>query len=115
MTKRETSLWIGERVLMAVGFSLLGVFAVALVHRLLFARAALQEFEDRTPAATAGPRRAGVVENQESYFDFATWSAKRIAEFRKSLLSSAEPAVAVLIIDKLNLRIPVFAGTDEWR
>jgi sortase A len=115
MTKRDTALWIAERVLMALGFMLLAVFAAALVYGLLLARAAVQDFDARPPTAHTEPARVSEVKSQQSQFDFRIWSAKRIAEFRNSLLSRSEPAIAVLVIEKHNLRIPVFAGTDEWR
>jgi sortase A len=45
--------------------------------------------------------------NQES------WSAQRIKEYEKSIQETSELPLAILTIDKLNVQVPVFNGTDE--
>jgi sortase A len=45
--------------------------------------------------------------------DFSLWSEKRVREYRKSLLAEKSVPMAVLRIEKLKIRVPVFEGTDE--
>ena len=45
--------------------------------------------------------------------EFGLWNPKRIAAYNESLRIQMAPPMAVLSIDKLQLRVPVFDGTDE--
>ena len=44
---------------------------------------------------------------------FTVWHQKRIRAYRKSLLVKTDPPVAVLLIPKIHLEVPVFDGTDD--
>jgi sortase A len=46
--------------------------------------------------------------------DQELWADKRIAAYRQSLAVEADPPLAVLTIDKLDLQVPVYDGTDEF-
>ncbi len=45
--------------------------------------------------------------------DYSLWSEKRIDEYRKSLLVNDDKPKALLSIDHLNIKVPVFNGTDD--
>lgn len=45
--------------------------------------------------------------------DYALWSSKRIADFHQSNSQRDDPPLAVMTIDKLDLKVPVYNGTDE--
>lgn len=45
--------------------------------------------------------------------NFTSWSPKRIHAYRKSLRSKHDQPIAVLLIPKINLKVPVFNGTDD--
>jgi sortase A len=45
--------------------------------------------------------------------DYALWSDKRIADYHQGNSQRDEPPLAVMTIDKLDLKVPVYNGTDE--
>jgi sortase A len=45
--------------------------------------------------------------------DFTLWSPGRIKAYRRSLQLEVEAPIAVLEIEKIHLRVPVFAGSDD--
>src|SRR5262252_5667891 len=98
-----------ERALLAVGLSLMAVFAVAKVYGWISASLALQRFEESRDNRTiqdGGPVSSASV-------DCSLWSAQRIREYKESLNESSDLPLAVLSIPKLRLEVPVFDGTDE--
>jgi sortase A len=94
-----------EWLTLVAGLVLLAVFGVAMIHRSAGSRLALAYFEPgqvSTPSASA-----------EGPLDFSLWSAKRIRSYRESLNLLQGNPMAVLAIDRLQIKAPVFAGTDE--
>jgi sortase A len=45
--------------------------------------------------------------------DFSLWSEKRVRAYTESLSHSFKPALAVLSVPRLKIRVPVLEGTDE--
>jgi len=102
-----------ERLLLVLGVVLLGLVAAALIHRTLYSRLALAEF-DRNQAALAQdmPLQGATLQTDERA-DFTLWSQKRIRDYRASLAVKKDAPLAVLEIGKLKVRVPVFEGTDD--
>jgi sortase A len=101
-----------ERLLLAVGVILVTICAAALLHRAIWSRLALRQF-DRTQAAA---QQQDLVTSQwkvEQGIDFSLWGEKRILAYRDSLITKKDAPLAVLEIDKLKIRVPVFDGTDD--
>ena len=42
------------------------------------------------------------------------WAEKRIREYEESLKQAGDPPLAVLTIDKLDIAVPVYNGTDDF-
>jgi sortase A len=102
-----------ERLLMAAGAILLTICAAALLHRAIASRFALWQF-DRAQGATEQQRQSTTGSSKaEHEVDFSLWAEKRIRAYRDSLASKTDPPLAVLEIDKLRIRVPVFEGTDD--
>jgi sortase A len=103
-----TLLWF-ERALIAAGGILLTLFFGAHLDRVSASRAALRQFEmGRAQQSTAAPGRGpgdGV--------DFSLWSEERVAAFKASFFMNAPPVLGVLTLARLNIRVPVFEGTDD--
>lgn len=98
---------------MAAGAILLAICAAGLLHQAIASRFALWQF-DRAQAATKHQRRSTTGPSKtEPEVDFSMWAEKRIQAYRDSLASKADPPLAVLEIDKLRIRVPVFEGTDD--
>jgi len=46
--------------------------------------------------------------------DQSLWNAARIKDYEESLEVEADPPLGILTIDKLNIQVPVYNGTDEF-
>jgi sortase A len=88
----------------AIGVILLGVYGGSVIHRVVSSRLALREF-DQTRA---------VVVQIDQVIDFSLWSKHRIRAYSENLRKKEGAPLAVLRFEKLNLRVPVFEGTDDW-
>lgn len=105
-----------ERGLIVAGALLVVAASAGLGYRFLASRLALQEFDTRPAPAAAqvSPYPTGglVVQGGESP-ELGLWSAKRIRAYKESLLLMKDPAIAVVSIPRLQIRVPVFEGTGE--
>jgi LPXTG-site transpeptidase (sortase) family protein len=45
--------------------------------------------------------------------DYSLWNKSRIEDYEASLKMDFPPPLAILTIDKLNLQVPIFNGTDD--
>lgn len=113
MTGRARVLSILERLLTAGGVILLTLFLAAMVHREVFSRLALRNF-DKNQASVMNPELQIFVEPAQSrQSDFSLWAHKRLQAYRKYALSATSSPLAVLRLDRLSIRVPVFEGTDN--
>ena len=110
---RVALLWI-ERLLLATGGILLAVFAAAHIDSWASSRVALQQF-DRSQTGIESTALASEAQVRgKDGADFSLWSQQRIQAFTQSLaLLKEDRAVAVLGLDRLRIRVPVFEGTDD--
>jgi sortase A len=45
--------------------------------------------------------------------DYSLWSEKRIQDYQASNIERDDPPLAIISVDKLDLKVPVYNGTDE--
>ena len=45
--------------------------------------------------------------------DYTLWSSKRISDYHEGNAQRDDPPLAIMSIDKLDLKVPVYNGTDE--
>jgi sortase A len=116
-----------DKVLMASGLVLLGIWGAAWLHKTLLHRASLRAFEEtalaaRAPAASPtapplpeppAPPAASLPTVPDGNADTSLWSEKRIRSFRESLSASFAPPLAVLRIPKIGVVVAVLEGTDD--
>jgi sortase A len=107
MTKRLWGLSLAERLLLACGAMLLVVFAAGMIQRVVSPRLAVREFEKARETVAANDFMTGRA------VDFSLWGEKRVRAYRDSLLTMKELPLAVLRIERLNIRVPVYEGTSE--
>jgi sortase A len=79
------------------------------LYRSVSSRLALREFEGTRTLGADGSQFLPADVKPE----FGLWNPKRVAAYNESLRIRMAPPLAVLRIDKLQLRVPVFHGTDE--
>ena len=93
---------------MVAGVILVTIYVSALLHRAISSRFALWQFEKTQRALVQKDPSKG-----EEGVDFTLWAEKRILAYKNSLVSKTDPPLAVLQIAKLQIRVPVFDGTDD--
>jgi len=98
MRKRKALLSVVDRVLLAAGLALLGVWLIATIYGQAASAAALRAFDAREPTSMA-TGTATTLDRQ---------SARRDKQ-----PDEGTAAIAVLRLVKLNVRIPVFKGTTR--
>ena len=109
-SQKKTSI-LFERCLLVAGVILLAIWLAAFLHGKIFSRFALWNFESAQAAAMQkdDPKPAASIRD----VDFSLWAAKRVQAYKDSLLNASSLPLAVLEIDKVKIRVPVFEGTDD--
>jgi sortase A len=100
-----------EKILLATGLLLVGIFIAGWLHGKVSSRIALWQFENARTAKAAGVRDGGTHVAGEP--DVSLWAPKRIQAYKESLASKFDPPLGVLQIPKLQVVAPVFEGTDD--
>ena len=102
-----------RHLLLVVGLLLLATWALGLIDSSLSSRSALQAFDQALAAQSAEGSLGEASKQADQQVDFSLWGDKRIREYKESLTLEKRLPTAVLSIEKLKLRVPVFEGTDE--
>lgn len=112
-----------ESGLLASGLLLLATFAGILAWNHFQSQSAISTFEEARAASLEvnSLSSQGVVSRQVSFSldmragepDYSLWSAERIAEYQESLLQGEDDPHALLAIDRLNIRVPVYNGASD--
>ncbi len=111
--RKMKALTILQRGLLALGLILLAIFAGVLIYRQASSSVALKEF-DEAPAVVANETAQTPARLQfEELVNFDLWSEKRVRAYRASLSAMKNSPIAVIRIEKANIRVPVYEGTDE--
>jgi sortase A len=113
--QRHRRLSITGRCLTAIGVFLLGVYVGSMIYRVVSSRLALQEFDEMRMMVGSEYGKAPIELHLHRPVDFKLWSEERILAYGQDLRGKKRGVpVAVLRFEKLNLRVPVFEGTDNW-
>jgi len=102
-----------ERIVLAIGFTLLIVWGAARLHGTLASRAAIARFQAEEAgmhAETMSPSADPVL---GSKVDFRLWATHRISAYEASLTQKRDKPLAILRVPKISLEVPVFDDTDE--
>ena len=106
MITRRRLLRLTEYGLLSLGILSSAFFVAAMVDRGFYSQLALRNSGFDGPALTAPAKQV-----QNGPVDFSLWSPKRVQLFLETI--ATDKPIAVLRIQKLNLRVPVFSGTTE--
>lgn len=98
-----------EWSLLAVGLALLVIYSAARIDSALASHAAIADFEESQSPEGSEHLSASNTED----VDFTLWSEKRKVAYQESLHSKFPSALAILSIDAIGLKAPVFEGTDD--
>jgi len=102
-------------VSVVLGIILLGWYLVARGHSFYASRAAIERFEQVRSAPIEVNRYSATTAASPSALpvDTTLWAEGRVEEFQQSLLAEIETPLALLRIPRLEIEVPVFAGTDD--
>ena len=106
--------WL-EALLFISGVALLGIFFQARVSSEQQREEGVQAFLE---AGTAQTPTRQVPDGEAEIFQVSApnqelWNARRIKDYEDSLKVVTELPLAILTIDKLNIQVPVYNGTEE--
>jgi sortase A len=105
----------GERIFLAIGLVLLGIWAGARIYGSMASRAAIVRFQANR-ARVSGADNSALTKDAylaDSAVDFTLWNPKRVVAYKDSLSAKTDLPLAVLRIPKINLEVPVFNDTDD--
>ena len=111
---RKSPLRALESGLLATGLILLVSFFVLRGLGDYQARSDIRVFEEAVAAgttATAQSSAGGTEYSPEP--DYKLWSSKRIADYHEGNTIRDEAPLAIMSIDTLGLKVPIYNGTDE--
>ena len=108
----ERMLGITGSCLLVMGVALVGVYAVARIHRVAMSQMALHQFLQAERQKPTSSMALVTPEDPAHGIDFGRWSIGRITAFGKNLSKQFASPQAVLEIPRIGLEIPVFDGTD---
>jgi sortase A len=113
--QRHGRLLIAGRCLTAIGISLLVIYVGATLYEVVSSRLALQHFDQMRVMAGSGYGKAPIELDVYPPVDFRFWSEERILAYGSNVRAKKTSLpLAVLRFKRLNLRVPVFAGTNSW-
>jgi len=103
-----------ESGFLTTGLILLAIFFLARGWGDYQSQADIQAFEQAvaTESALATPVAGGEI-GQSLEPDYTLWSSKRIDDYHASQTQRNDAPLAILSIAKLDLKVPVYNGTDE--
>jgi sortase A len=102
-----------ELILLSIGLTLLIAWGAVWIHRGVSSRAGIRRFEAaEVHAQDINPARAFALASG-GRVDFTLWSDKRIAAYKDSLAEKGDAPLAILVIRKINLTVPVYNDTDD--
>lgn len=109
---RWTAIRVAELALLIVGLICIAIFVTARVESYFVSRAATNQFESSTRELNL----TAVVDAQTlsaAEQDFSDWSEGRLRAYAQATQRQRGIALAVLDIPRIQLKAPVFDGTDE--
>ena len=101
-----------QHLLLVAGLVSLAAYSLARVDTWVSSRRALRAFDHMAETPVIRDSDTRQLRGDE-HVDFSLWSQKRVSQYKASLLIENPPPSAVLGIDKLGIRVPVFDGTDD--
>jgi sortase A len=101
---------LAERVLFGVGIALVSSWLAMTLYAAAASRLSLREF-DRAEAAVRESQAATSSEDDEP--EFSLWDSRRVAAYKKSLIDWKAAPLAVMRVERLGLRVPIFEGTGD--
>jgi len=113
-------MWCTRKLNSESGQAQLVVFIAAIVLLTAFtpAVAKAEQQQESSPSASyvwiQDPYTSESVLTAVPEPDTSLWNAKRITDYEEALLVDTAPPLGIIAIDKLNIKVPIYNGTDEF-
>ena len=111
--KRKATLRILESGLLTTGAILLATFILIRGWGDYQSWSDIRAFEQAMAFESPTQQAAGEGTKYAPEPDYALWSSKRISDYHEGNEERDEPPLAIMSIDKLDLKVPIYNGTDE--
>jgi sortase A len=110
---RKKSLRLLEFSFLTLGLVLLATFFLARGWGNYQSKSGIDEFEQSL--LTKSESVTAIISDDEASMepDYSLWSEKRINDYHISQTQRDDAPLGILSIDKLNLKVPIYNGTDE--
>ena len=102
---------LAERALFGTGLVFVSAWLAIAAYGTIASSFALWEF-DRAVAASAGAAQASTPSTGDEP-EFTLWDSKRVAAYKQSLIGWKTAPLAVMRMERLGLRVPIFEGTGD--
>jgi len=112
-TPSRSWLRIVQIMCVVLGAILLGWYLVARGHSFFASRAAIERFEELRPPITVNRHRSAAAIPSSKPVDTTLWANGRTEEFQRSLFAEVDDPLALMRIPRLEIEVPVFAGTSD--
>jgi sortase A len=96
-----------------VGLVLLAMFFLARGWGDYQSQSDIAAFEKTVAESAASISTANDENGQSLEPDYTLWSSKRVDDYHESNTQRSDAPLAILSIDELDLKVPVYNGTDE--
>jgi sortase A len=105
----------GERVFLAIGLTLLAIWAGVRIYGSMASRSAIARFQANQVSAQSTDPVVNTKDGSPAFspVDFTDWNPKRVAAYKESLSTKTDLPLAILRIPKIKLEVPVFNDTDD--
>jgi len=100
---------LAERLLFGVGIALVSTWLAITLYGAAASRLSLWEF-DRAAAVREAQAAAASGDDEP---EFSLWDPRRIAAYKQSLIGWKAAPLAVMHVERLGLRVPIFEGTGD--
>jgi len=111
---RRKSLRVVESGFLITGIVLLAAYFILRGWGDHQSRSDIFAFEQAVASESVASKPAASADRaQGTEPDYSLWSEKRIQDYHESLKQRDDKPLAILSIDKLGLKVPVYNGTDE--
>ena len=101
---------LAERTLFGIGLVFVSAWLAFAAYGTIASSLALWEF-DRAVAASPGDRQVALPSTDEP--EFSLWDPTRVAAYKQSLIGWRTAPLAVMRMERLGLRVPIFEGTGD--
>jgi sortase A len=102
-----------ERLLLAIGLTLLATWCAAWLYRTIASQAAIKRFRTEEAIKHNHDANSFLDPSSDSIVNFRLWSTTRVEAYKESLSQKFDAPLAILRIPKIELEAPLFNGTDD--